>query len=154
MALVHEDLKSFWRSRIAKKLFSTRRPTTFKIEKPAFPKITPDKIPLLDELIGPNSWLIFSLIKLDASQDWLQLPPEHWELMTDYRKLRDFVKTLEVTNDGAERNVKLMGDLANITKDEDQFQYAMQVTAAHRRLIPSPNKENLNKRLFNDSNST
>ena len=96
----------------------------------------------------------FFLDQTRCKSKWLQLPPEHWELMTDYRKLRDFVKTLEVTNDGAERNVKLMGDLANITKDEDQFQYAMQVTAAHRRLIPSPNKENLNNRLFNDSNST
>lgn len=39
-------------------------------------------------------------------KDWLKIPPQYWNEMTDDRKARDFFKTVEVPNDGAERGVK------------------------------------------------
>ena len=110
--------------------------------------MTIDNIPELFHLIGTNSWLIFSLLKLDRNQDWMQLPSQDWELMTDYRTARDFVKSLEVTNDCAERGVKIINDFKDVTEDEEQLQYALQVIEHHRRLVPSLTKENLNRQLF------
>ena len=56
--------------------------------------------------------------------------------MTDYRFARDFAKILEVTNDCAERGVKLFGDVLAMTKDEKQRQYLLQVVEDHRKNFP------------------
>lgn len=133
---------------MAKKLFSTNRPTTFPVTKPKFPLITPTNIPQLIDFIGPNSWLLFSLLNLNRSQEWLQLPPEYWELISDYRTARDFVRSVEVTNDCAERGIKIITDFKDVTGDEEQRQYVLQVIEHHRRLVPSLTKDNLNKQRF------
>ena len=60
--------------------------------------------------------------------------------MTDYRKALEFVHSfMEVTNDCAERGVKLISEFKDTTKDEEQLQYSLQLIEAHRRLIPSVN---------------
>ena len=114
---------------MAKKLLSIPRPTSFQLGKPKFPaiEISGSTTPFLHDLDGPNSFLLFSLIKLNNSQELLQLPPEYWNLMSDYRTARDFVKQLEVTNDCAERGIKLIGDYKDYTQDEEQRQYILQV---------------------------
>lgn len=150
MVLFNEEAESDLRRQVAPKLFATPRRQTFLIEKPKFPTIKPDKVPDFPNLIGPNSWLLFSLLELNTSQEWLQLPVKYWPLMTDYRKALEFVHCLEVTNDCAERGVKLISEFKDITKDEEQLQYSLQLIEAHRRLIPSVSKENLRKRLFVD----
>ncbi len=137
LSLFNESLSPFTRTVMAKKLFATNRPKTFPITKPVFPKISMDNIPPLSDLIGTNSWLIFSLLKLDRNQDWLQLPSQYWNLMTYYRTVRDFVRSLEVTNDCADQGVKIINDFKDVTEDEEQLQYALQVIEHHRRLISS-----------------
>ena len=128
-ALFNESLSNFTRGLMDKKLFSIPRPTSNQLGKPKFSaiEISGSTTPFLHDLIGPNSWLLFSLIKLNNSQEWLQLPPEYWNLMSDYRTTRDFVKQLEVTNDCAERGIKLIGDYKDYTQDEEQRQYILQV---------------------------
>ncbi|XP_045029217.1 uncharacterized protein LOC123471626 [Daphnia magna] len=74
---------------------------------------------------------------LNKSQDWLQLPPTFWPLMSDYCYARDFVKRLEVTNDCAERGVKLIDDFKDYTDDETQRQFLLQDVEDHRKNIPS-----------------
>jgi hypothetical protein len=37
----------------------------------------------------------------------------------------NFVKSLEVTNDCAERGVKIINDFKDVTEDEEQLQYAL-----------------------------
>ena len=98
---------------MAKKLFETQRSTSFPLSKPKYPKITPNQVPDFANLIGPNSWFLFHLLKLTTSQDWLKIPMQYWNEMTDYRKARDFFKTVEVTKDGAERGVKFFSDFPN-----------------------------------------
>ena len=78
------------------------------------------------EFIGPRSWLFFFLIKLKKTQEWLQLPPQLWPLFSDYQYARDLAKKLEVTNDCAEREVKLIGDFKDYTDDEEQRQFLLQ----------------------------
>lgn len=99
LALFGEKHSSFFRSVMALKLFNTNRPKTFSPGKPIFPVIT-ENVPFLLDLIGERSWLLFDLLQLKGSQDWMQLQPKYWNLMEDYRKARDFVSRRFVSPGG------------------------------------------------------
>ena len=117
---------------MAKKLFSTPRPDVFNIGKPKFPAIDDNNLPFLSSLIGPRFWLIFDLLGLTHSQDWLQLPPKYWELMIDYRFARNFCVNLQVVNDCTERAIKLDEDFSHIIQDGERFQFLLQSVEEHR----------------------
>ncbi|EFX76590.1 hypothetical protein DAPPUDRAFT_106824 [Daphnia pulex] len=101
--------------------------------KPIFPVIT-ENGPFLLDLIGERSWLLFDRLKLQGSQDWMQLQPKYWNLMEEYRKERDFLSTLEAVNDSAERGIKLITDFKDMVKKEEQLQF-FQVMKDHRQRI-------------------
>ena len=62
---------------------------------------------------------MFDILKM--SRDWLALPPAKWDTNQDYIVFRDFVRTLKVTNDCAERGVKLATDYSkSLTKDSQE----------------------------------
>jgi hypothetical protein len=65
----------------------------------------------------------------------MQLQPKYWNLMEDYRKARDFVSTLEVVNDSAERGIKLITDFNDMVQKEEQLQFLFQVVEDHRQRI-------------------
>lgn len=101
LALFDEELSDFTRAFLATSLWNTPRPSSFTLGKPKFPPVR-DQLPSLPSLIGPRSWLLFSLIGLDGPQEWLQITAEYWNKFTDYCSARDYLKRLEVTNDSAE----------------------------------------------------
>ena len=65
----------------------------------------------LVQFVGRSSKTIFDLIGLDVEHlEWMNIPPDQWEKLNGFRRFRDFVNQLPVTNDSAERNVKLVQD--------------------------------------------
>ena len=84
-------------------------------------------------------------MELTGSQEWLQTPSLLWDKFADYRKLEKFVTTCLVTNDLAERGIKLVGDFINMTEDENLRQALLQVVEEHREGFPDYNKETLSK---------
>ena len=77
------------------------------------------------------------------------------EQFAGYRKVRDFVKNMEVTNDCAERGVKIINDFKDIAQDEEQRQFALQVIAKHRQQVPTISKKNLsNQRIVLDQRTS
>ena len=59
---------------------------------------------------------MFMLLKIGTS--WLQSGPKTWSKDPGYQETNAFVTTVKVTNDVAERGVKLITDYAEIvTKD-------------------------------------
>ena len=79
----------------------------------------------LVDLFWPNSWTLFMLIKSGTS--WLQNGPETWSEDPGYQETTTFVTTVKVTNDVAERGVKLITDYAGIlTKDEAARKFLLQ----------------------------
>ena len=76
---------------------------------------------------------------------WLKLEVSQWDLISGYRKFKDFVKFLTVVNDPAERGVKLIQDFVNQTSDENLRQDLILAVSDHRQKTPS-NK--LNKDLL------
>ena len=131
------------KSRLASKLLTlqSKKLGIYPLEKPKFPKID-EKIQLVD-LITPESFKFFDILGLDHS--WLALNPDKWVEEESYRKAESFVKTVKVTNDVAERGVKMAQDFAHIlTKDDDIRSMIYQGVGRNRRMFPSFKKSVLN----------
>ena len=124
-SLVDPTLSTEEKEDVAKVLFETPRPSNFKTVKPKFPNIlfsaTHDP-PKLSSLVSSDSWLLFSLLHLEGSQEWLQTPVHVWKVFADFRKLETFVLNVSVTNDLAERGIKLTSDFLHLCRDEEQLQ--------------------------------
>ena len=61
----------------------------------------------LIKFIGPKSVFLFHCLNIDT--DLLEKPPP-WDDDADYQHLAAFVSTLRVTNDTAEREIRLISD--------------------------------------------
>ena len=108
-----------------------------------------DQFPIKDEktkllgLITPQSFKFFSILQLEM--DWLAMNPERWSEDEHFRKAKNFVKTTKVTNDVAERGVKMASDYATIlTKDDHIRDMLIQGVERCRRLLPNFKKQTLN----------
>ena len=79
-------------------------------------------------------------------KDWLKRPVEDWKNCPDYLELEDFFKNLLVTNDSAERGIKLVSDYAQcLTKDSEERQRILQVVEEERKQKPDVTKKTLSQ---------
>ena len=87
--------------------------------------------------------MIFNLLELPW--DWLCLDPNHWELDQSFITLRDYIRTVKVTNDVAERGVKLIADYATIlTQDDHMRELLLHGVERNRQMYPNFKKSVLN----------
>ena len=99
----------------------------------------------LSDLIDERSWMLFKEHNVCGTA-WLTSPAEEWEKDEEFIKLKEFSRSLKVTNDVAERGIKLMSDfIGSVTKDEQQLQDVMQLVEKHRKQIKSFSKSALMK---------
>jgi hypothetical protein len=56
---------------------------------------------------------------------------ECWNKMIGYQKLKKLFSMVEVVNDCAERDIKLIYDFKGVTKSQEHQQYVFQVVEAH-----------------------
>ena len=148
LALADTKMKDEEREELAKTLHSQPR-EHISTGKPEFPILdwsghTLER-PRLATLVTPKSWLIFQLLKLQGSQDWLSTPCSMWHLFADYRKLEECATYLPVTNDLAERGCQLITKFVDQVHDEEQRQALLQVVEYHRSLVPDCTKASLAK---------
>ena len=140
-SLASKKLEDDDKSSIAARLLSQPKPEKIKFGYPDFPKLT-DKTELRD-LVTPDSWQLVDILKM--SPDWLALPPAQWDSNPDYMELRNSVRTVKLTNDYAERGVKLATDYSkSLTKDSQERSKIYQVVEAKRRAKPETKKASLN----------
>ena len=141
-SLASEKLEDDDKSRIAVRLLKLPKSKEMHMGLPTFPQLS-DKTELRD-LITSDSWELFDILKVSA--DWLALPPAKWDTNPDYIEFRNFVRQLKVTNDCAERGVKLASDYSkSLTKDSQEKSKIYQVVEAERRAKPDAKKSTLNK---------
>ncbi|KAG7156415.1 hypothetical protein Hamer_G006168 [Homarus americanus] len=97
----------------------------------------------LSDLIDERSWMIFKEHHVCGTA-WLMSPVEDWEKNEEFMKLKDFSRSLKVTNDVAERGIKLMQDfIGSVTKDEQQLQDVMHLVEKHRKQMSGFSKSAL-----------
>ena len=84
-------------------------------------------------LVQESSWLVFRLIRNDAS-DWLQEPANTWKDDQQDKDFEGLVNTMQFTNDVAERGVAMIEAFcASVTKDERQLQWLLQAVECSRK---------------------
>ena len=94
-------------------------------------------------MLTPESYKFFDILGLDCS--WLEKNPDKWEEDESYLVAREFVTTVKVVNDTAERGVKMAEDYATIlTKDDDMRAMIMQGVEQNRAKYSDFKKATLN----------
>ena len=98
----------------------------------------------LVDLLGSNSFLLWDILNLDW--DWLRQSPEEWDKSASFVQMKEYVCTVKVTNDCAERGVKLISDYISIlTTNEDMRDLLLQGMEHCRNMFPNFKKSSLNK---------
>ena len=137
------------KSRIAAVLLTKPKPDNFEAKKVKFPILTPAT--KLEDLISPISWFPFHLLGLKES--WLKLPQAQWKEDRDYLEMKDFARSVKLTNDVAERGVKLIDDFANIlTTDSEERKKLVLAVQNHRKKYKHLDKVDLIKRIDDNQN--
>lgn len=86
--------------------------------------------------------------RFSINTDFLNIDPSNWECNEHFIKALALIQNIPVTNDVAERGVKLMEDYnEKITKDEHQKQYLLQVVYDYRKQFPDHKKETLKQNM-------
>lgn len=105
--------------------------------------VSVDEDTRLPELIDEQSWLLFTKLG-QRDPTWLSTPARTWSDDPQYCLMRDTVTSLKVTNDVAERGIKLIEDFTgSVTKSEPQLQSLLQLVERHRRAFPDFRKSTL-----------
>ena len=146
LALADPHLSDFEKEKMATKLHSLER-VELSGGKPEFPFVdwsgeeivTPD----MSSFVTSASWVIFDLLGLSGSQDWLTIPAKLWVNFTEFKKLKEFAENIAVSNDIAERGVALISTYINTVESEEQRQALLQVVEQHRELVTGSNKSHL-----------
>ena len=111
------------------------------MQKPKFPAV--DEQTQLADLVTPESFKVFDILGLES--DWLTKNPDKWEEDESYQEAKDFVITVKVVNDTAERGVKMAEDYATIlTKDDAMRAMILQGVERNRSKYPDFKKGTLN----------
>jgi hypothetical protein len=105
-------------------------------------------------LVKSNLWdfvdgtSICALQQLNIDTEFiLRTDPVTWEQNEVYHGFQESIKVLNVTNDLAERTIKMITDLSSnpLTRDEEELQRIVQVVENNRKKIPIVNKSAINE---------
>ena len=129
MALVDDDVEKDEKKNILQKLLQFPVPEEFMKGKPKMPVITLSTT--LSNLVGDQSWILFCLAKVTHDQVKLAAQGD----LTVLDNFKFFVKNMVVTNDCAERNIKLIQDFIMSYRNEDMKQNVLLVTKNHRKML-------------------
>ena len=144
LSLCNEDLEDIEREALAKELYLIPRKGAASLGKPTFP-VMKEGIKLSD-CIGQKSWLVFDLIGITKAE-WLKIPCSLWNEFEDYRRFKQFVENLMVTNDVAERAISTCNRYLDKTKTESARQDNLQVVSYYRKNIPDLTKKSLSQNI-------
>ena len=94
-------------------------------------------------LVTSDSWLVFQLLHMEGPHDWLESSCSEWTNFQSYKRIEEFAQNISITNDIAERGVRLITDYLNKTNSEEQRQALLQTVEYYRALVPDTKKESL-----------
>ena len=145
MTLVSDKVHAETKVQIADRLLSVDK-ESLTLGKPKLPSVPCDagiEDVTLDGLVGTQSHLVFDCLKIDMSF-LSKCPP--WNGHPDFERLAAFVRNLRVTNDAAERGVRLVTDyIGCLTRSDENRQHLLQVVENHRKVFPDSRKSVLEK---------
>jgi len=129
------------KSRIASRILTFEVPEQYRLGKPVFQELTESTE--LQDLVGPYSHMIFTILGTD--KDWLAQDPASWQESESYREMEDYVRNVKVTNDMAERGIKMATDYSKIlTKNPEMRKKLLQGVEMSRKIHPDMKKTTMN----------
>jgi hypothetical protein len=100
----------------------------------------------LHDFVTKSTIRFFKILEL--SEDFMDKDPGEWDNEASYKRSREIVNSMKVTNDLAERGVALIQEFnASLTRNEEQKQFLLQVVEDHRNAFSSPTKAATLKRV-------
>ena len=120
LALFDDNLNDTTRQELANAILQCPKKDKYETRfgesfgKPSFPEINVDTG--LQELVGSDSWHFFTLLKIDSS--FLSSSVKQWSSNEVYLTGQKISRALKVTNDTAERGVKLASDFLDTAQNE------------------------------------
>ena len=141
---VSEDVKAV----IVEKLLIVEPPEKYAIGAPEFPALPKTKKKGLEmcvsDSVGHGSLFMFDV--LGFKKDWLKKPMHTWKTDESYLEMEEYVRTLLVCNDSAERGIKLVSEYVDcLTKNSKERQDLLQVVEAHTKQFSGCDKDTLSK---------
>ena len=134
LSLFSSNISDQEKELIAKKLSKVNPPKKYESGYPMPVQLPQNKKGLerkLSDSIMDGSLFLFD--QLGFGKDWLSMPITAWESNPNFREMRDYVHNLKITNDCAERGVKLISDYAHsLTKDSEDRENLLQVVELNR----------------------
>ena len=138
-SLFSKNISDKEKAEIAKKLTKVIPPKKYELGYPNPVPLAKNATGLkrkLSDSVMSGSLFIFD--QLGFGKEWLYEPVAEWGENANFLKMQTWIQNLKVTNDCAERGVKLMSDFANtLTKDSTDKQNLLQVVERQRELFPS-----------------
>lgn len=139
-ALCSDKVGARVKEEMALKLKTLAVPESFPIVN-----VSVDEETCLPDLVDEQSWHVFATLQ-QCHAAWLSMPASAWDDDPQFCLWKDTVTNMQVTNDVAERGVKLVQDFANsVTKSEPQLQNLLQLVEKHRRDVPDFKKSSLSQ---------
>ena len=62
----------------------------------------------MPDFVNNDSWLVFDMLGLTGSEDWLTIPARLWKNFNEFRILKEFAENSSVCNDVAEVRGELL----------------------------------------------
>ena len=145
MALVSSNVDPETKRRLADAVIQSEQGQVIALSKPRLPSVPTEVSEILslrlEDFVGPASGTMFRALGIGVQFLAAAMP---WNEGEDYARLVSFVTHLRVTNDTAERGVKLVSDFINdLTTSEEERQQLLQVVEAHRQRYPDYRKTTL-----------
>ena len=130
LALSDDDVETGTKISMVDKLLTFDVPNTFSKLKPRLPQL--ERSTKLVDLIGPESWMIFSLLNItkEEVESWTEDMNKE-----SFQQFSEFTKKLTVVNDCSERNIRLIQDFIDSHKSEDMKQNALHVVRTNRKKV-------------------
>lgn len=130
------------------KYYQKNRKTVSIPQKPSFPKINENTT--LYHLVGERSVIVFNRLNFTVDDiQFLKYSSKKWPEFESFRRFQKVVGSLKVTNDVAERGVRLMEEYKDIlTHDPDQRNMILHCVEKARKSFPDFSKTTLSKQLF------
>ena len=147
LSLFSPNVDAQEKSAIAKKIYSFKPPSGKpKIGIPNVVEVNSEARVTyrLSDFVQNGSHYMFQQMKFGSK--WLRKPVGEWSKDESFLEMERFVKTLLVTNDAAERGVKLLSDYAkSLTKNSKERDALLQVVEQNRRELPTCSKKAMSK---------
>ena len=153
--LFSEFVSNFEKQIIANAILDANPPQVYLKGKPKFKKLPNRKVLAtrteLVDFVGSESHFMFDVLNFDKT--WLNLSFNEWHLNEGYNEMKDFVNTMLVTNNAAERGIKLTSEYINIlTKDHSERENLLQTVEFTRKKMKDDKKCTVQQCYNNDFN--